>query len=314
MRRLKWAALVGAVAALAVVPPARAEQAITVAPTSAPNLGNCFPFWTGQLWTPYAAFFYRNLPAFELKPNEIVAFDTNAVNNVDIQLEIAMAPAPNGTTTENGPFTRVVSNTQTPLNPRGDTTVGNFELQFHAEQTFTFPGGGLIIRFSNPSTAYAADNDCTISGNLVGAAATDASGFFLRRAFADADGSAPWSVDGDPNDEDIAAFQLRLADPPAPPPAAPPPVSDTDPPATTITKHPPNRLDGTKAKFKFTSDEAGATFECKSDRKPFKSCTSPNVIKRLDEGKHKFEVRATDSAGNVDDTPAKDKFKVVGDQ
>jgi len=34
-------------------------------------------------------------------------------------------------------------------------------------------------------------------------------------------------------------------------------------------------------------------------------------MKHLDEGKHKFKVRATDAAGNTDPTPAKDKFKVV---
>jgi hypothetical protein len=82
-------------------------------------------------------------------------------------------------------------------------------------------------------------------------------------------------------------------------------------PETRITKHPPNRLDRSKAKFKFTADEAGAKFECKVDRKRFKRCTSPKVVKRLDDGKHKFKVRAIDAAGNVDPSPAKDKFRVV---
>ena len=35
-------------------------------------------------------------------------------------------------------------------------------------------------------------------------------------------------------------------------------------------------------------------------------------MKRLKKGKHKFQVRAIDAAGNVDPSPAKDKFKVVG--
>ena len=39
---------------------------------------------------------------------------------------------------------------------------------------------------------------------------------------------------------------------------------------------------------------------------------SPKKVKHLDEGKHKFKVRAVDGAGNVDPTAAKDKFKVVG--
>ena len=87
---------------------------------------------------------------------------------------------------------------------------------------------------------------------------------------------------------------------------------DRTPPETTITKGAPNRTDKTKVKIKFESDEPGSTFECKLDKKKFKPCTSPRKVKNLDEGKHKFKARATDEAGNVDPTPAKDKFKVVG--
>jgi hypothetical protein len=86
---------------------------------------------------------------------------------------------------------------------------------------------------------------------------------------------------------------------------------DTDPPETEITKGAPNKLDKSKVKFTFTSDEPGSTFECKLDKKAFKPCTSPRKVKRLDEGKHKFKVRAIDAAGNVDPSAAKDKFKVV---
>ena len=86
---------------------------------------------------------------------------------------------------------------------------------------------------------------------------------------------------------------------------------ECDPPETTITKGAPSKLDKPKVKFKFTSDEPGSTFECKLDKKPFKPCESPKKVKRLDEGRHKFKVVATDEAGNTDPTAAKDKFKVV---
>ena len=89
-----------------------------------------------------------------------------------------------------------------------------------------------------------------------------------------------------------------------------PPPTDTDPPGTKITKGAPNKTEKSKVKFKFRSDEAGSTFECKLDNKRWKSCTSPKKIK-VDEGRHKFKVRAIDAAGNVDPSPAKDKFKVV---
>ena len=89
-------------------------------------------------------------------------------------------------------------------------------------------------------------------------------------------------------------------------------TSDTDPPETTITKHPPNRTEKEKAKFGFTADEANSTFLCKLDRKPFKPCRSPRKYKELDEAKHKFKVRAVDPSGNIDPTPDKDSWKVLG--
>ena len=88
-------------------------------------------------------------------------------------------------------------------------------------------------------------------------------------------------------------------------------TTDTDPPQTKITKGAPNKLDTHKVKFKFTSSEPDSNFECKLDKKAFKPCTSPRRVKHLDEGKHKFKVRAIDAAGNVDPSAAKDKFKVV---
>jgi hypothetical protein len=48
-----------------------------------------------------------------------------------------------------------------------------------------------------------------------------------------------------------------------------------------------------------------------STRRKSKPCSSPRKVKNLDEGKHKFKVRAVDAAGDVDPTPTKDKFKVV---
>ena len=93
---------------------------------------------------------------------------------------------------------------------------------------------------------------------------------------------------------------------------------DTDPPETTITKTPANKSTKPKAKYKFTSDDPSATFECSLkgrglDRaiKRFGDCASPRKYKGLDDGKFTFKVRAIDAAGNIDPSPAKDKFKVV---
>ena len=56
---------------------------------------------------------------------------------------------------------------------------------------------------------------------------------------------------------------------------------------------------------------ADSTFDCNLDTKTRKAFCAPKRYRRLRKGKHKFKVRATDAAGNIDPTPAKDKFRVV---
>ena len=91
------------------------------------------------------------------------------------------------------------------------------------------------------------------------------------------------------------------------------PVTPTPPdsaaPQTTIDNV---KLSKTKrmAKFTFSSSESNSTFECKLDKKPLKSCTSPTSFKKLKAGKHKFQVAARSVAGNLDPTPAVKKFKI----
>src|SRR5438270_10941095 len=85
--------------------------AITTAP-AVPTVGNCFPFGgsSGPAdWTPFTAFFYRNIPAFALKPGDELAFDLGAQNDANIQLDIAMArTTTNGGTVDAQPFQTVV--------------------------------------------------------------------------------------------------------------------------------------------------------------------------------------------------------------
>lgn len=78
-------------------------------------------------------------------------------------------------------------------------------------------------------------------------------------------------------------------------------------PETTIRKA---KVSGTKATFKFSASEKGAKFECKLDRKKFKTCKSPKTYKKLKSGKHVFKVRAVKGKA-VDATPAKRKFKIL---
>jgi hypothetical protein len=48
------------------------------------------------------------------------------------------------------------------------------------------------------------------------------------------------------------------------------------------------------------------SFQCSIDFSPFKECSSPVKLslKELGEGEHTFEVRATDTDGNVEEQPA----------
>jgi CSLREA domain-containing protein len=72
------------------------------------------------------------------------------------------------------------------------------------------------------------------------------------------------------------------------------------------------RLTTTTAVFRFESNLAGSSFQCKLDGGPFRNCHSPKVYTGLKPGKHRFEVRAANSAGQVDASPAKLKFTVLG--
>lgn len=66
------------------------------------------------------------------------------------------------------------------------------------------------------------------------------------------------------------------------------------------------------ARFVFAADQAGSTFLCRLDDKPFDICRSPKRYVGLGVGRHVFWVRAVDSAGHVDLSPAKKKFSISG--
>ena len=85
---------------------------------------------------------------------------------------------------------------------------------------------------------------------------------------------------------------------------------DTVAPDTTIGSGPSGDITATSASFGFSS-EAGASFQCKLDSGAWESCTSPKAYSGLSTGAHSFEVRATDAAGNTDQSSATRAFRVV---
>jgi hypothetical protein len=70
-------------------------------------------------------------------------------------------------------------------------------------------------------------------------------------------------------------------------------------PSVKIDKGPKKKTTKPKAKFKFSSDDPKATFECSADGKKFRACTSPFKLKKVRKGRHVFLVRATDDNGNT---------------
>ena len=74
---------------------------------------------------------------------------------------------------------------------------------------------------------------------------------------------------------------------------------DTTPPAPPkLTGIPPGSTKSRTASIGFTS-EPGATFMCSRDDSDFKSCTSPESMSSLPDGRHSLVVRAVDSVGNT---------------
>lgn len=83
-------------------------------------------------------------------------------------------------------------------------------------------------------------------------------------------------------------------------------------PQTRLRRKPPKRTTDRTPSFRFTADDGSATFQCRLDRKRFRRCRSPFTARRLSFGRHRFQVRAVSSAGQVDLSPATYRFRVVG--
>jgi acid phosphatase type 7 len=82
-------------------------------------------------------------------------------------------------------------------------------------------------------------------------------------------------------------------------------------PDTTITSAPPAETTGTTATLAFSASDPASTFECRLDAGSYSSCSSPQTYQDLELGVHAFEVRSTDSAGDVDLSPAVATWAVV---
>lgn len=91
---------------------------------------------------------------------------------------------------------------------------------------------------------------------------------------------------------------------------------DVTAPDTSIDSGPGATTADPSPAFEFSSDDAGFTarFECAVDGGAFTECTSPKTLGPLALGSHDFAVRAIDTAGNADPTPAVAGLEVVDEE
>jgi hypothetical protein len=74
-------------------------------------------------------------------------------------------------------------------------------------------------------------------------------------------------------------------------------IDTQPPPAPRLTSSPTDPTTATTATFAFTDAEPGVRYECSLDG-DWATCTSPKTYSELDAGRHSFDVRAVDAAGN----------------
>jgi hypothetical protein len=85
---------------------------------------------------------------------------------------------------------------------------------------------------------------------------------------------------------------------------------DTTAPETAIGSHPKPKTKSRTATFTFSSSETGSTFLCSYDSKPYAACGASFTTPKLTRGLHRFDVLATDSVGNRDQSAATFLWKI----
>jgi hypothetical protein len=189
----------------------------------------------------------------------------------------------------------------TVIGSRGIAIVASTCTSSFSVGTAASPGCGLST-IADPLFANASANDVHL---LAGSSLIDAGNPAAPAAGdTDLDGNPrAIAVVSCPARRDIGAYELNNPRDCVPP--------DTIPPDTTVSGKRKVRTRKKKARvtFTFTSSEPGSTFACSLDGRPFAPCSSPFTVK-LRRGAHTLSVRATDTTGNADTTPASFTTKV----
>ncbi|MDX6634618.1 MAG: hypothetical protein QOF06_821 [Solirubrobacterales bacterium] len=151
----------------------------------------------------------------------------------------------------------------------------------------------------------------------VGAFTAAATGAGLLDAFAAIDGLPGPIEGGDGPSGQVPALEAAPQVPSSGSAQVVQPPGETphpEPPITKILRH-PSSLVRTAARsvrlvFRFGSDQAGVTFLCKVDRRPFRACAS-HFARRYALGRHLVKVKAKAATGMLDPTPASFRFRVA---
>ncbi len=189
-------------------------QDINIVPTSPTAVQNCIPFGNNTSYG-FTGFVYRNIPAFELRPGDRISFDLGSLNDVDIRRNIYFAQANTNPVTYAGgsqgvralSWIKVVNESQVPLNPRGNTVMGDYELTYTAEFPFSFLGGGFIIGFGATPPGTYSDFNC--EQVLTATNSADASNLFYSRFYSRSDQTYDILDAGSQDNGALGGVQIR---------------------------------------------------------------------------------------------------------
>jgi cysteine-rich repeat protein len=207
--RLRTQGLAAAVAiAVALAAPRASADVITIDDGGLPGTA-AFPFTCslgedGELWLPTMGFVYRNVEPFDLAVGDTIAFDLQMrpADPDDLgfrpQLDIALAHAsdpakPFKPDDQAGSDFTIVGHGAT-ASGAGNRSVQDYDLVYTVDTAFHFPGGGLIIRVSNPQGVLATKGsaDClpVITADMMPTGTNRLVGTFKLEA-----GEYPWTVE-----------------------------------------------------------------------------------------------------------------------
>lgn len=154
------------------------------------------------------------------------------------------------------------------------------------------PSGGFSATFAFHSSEHNPTFRCQLDEGFVQACEPGRTYFLLE------DGSHAfrvWSSDQATNMDPSPAVHVFGVDTR---------LGDRTPPNAKITSAPENPSPAATSRFTYTANEPGSGFQCRLDERAWASCPATGVAygpRR--NGRHSFEVRAIDRAGNVDPVP-----------